>query len=98
MKKEEVVRKLRENIDKLKSFGVKRIGIFGSIVRGEGKEKSDIDVLVEFEDDKKNFENFINLAFFLEELFNRKVDLLTPESISRYIRPYIEKEIVYENV
>ena len=83
---------------KIKSFGVKRIGIFGSFVRGEEKEESDINIIVEFKEGKKNFNNFINLAFFLEELLGRKVDLLTPESISPYIKPYIEREVVYESV
>jgi len=53
---------------------------------------------VEFEEGKKNFDNFINLAFYLEELLGRKVDLLTPESISQYIKPYMEKEVIYESV
>jgi len=96
--KEEVIRKIRESREKIKEFGVKRIGLFGSVLRGEATEKSDIDIVVEFEEGKKNFENFMGLAFFLEELFGRKIDLLTPESISPYIRPYIEKEIVYEKV
>ncbi len=58
-------------------FAVRRIGLFGSFVRGEEKETSDVDILVEFE--KPTFRNFMNLAFFLEDLFGRKVDLLTPE-------------------
>ncbi len=98
MNKEEILRKIRENRDKIRSFGVKRIGVFGSFVRGEEKEDSDIDIIVEFEEEKKNFDNFINLAFYLEELLGRKVDLLTPESISQYMKPYVEREIVYENV
>ena len=98
MKKEEILKKIRENKEKIRSFEVKRIEIFGSFVRGEEKEESDIDIIVEFEEGKKNFDNFINLAFFLEELLGRKVDLLTPESISPYIKPYIEKEVVYESV
>jgi len=98
MRKEEVLDKLRENRNILKRFGVRRIGVFGSIVRGEEREGSDIDIIVEFEEDKKNFDNFINLAFFLEDLLGRKVDLLTPESISPYIKPSIEKEIIYERV
>jgi len=53
---------------------------------------------VEFEEGKKNFDNFINLAFFLEELLSRNVDLLTPESISPYMKSYIESEVVYESV
>jgi len=98
MNKEEILRKIRENRDKIRSFGVKRIGVFGSFVRGEEKEDSDIDIIVEFEEEKKNFDNFINLAFYLEELLGRKVELLTPESISQYMKPYVEREIVYENV
>jgi uncharacterized protein len=74
-------------------FAVKRIGLFGSYVRGEETKESDIDILVEFED--PTFRNFMNLAFFLEDLFGRRVDLLTPEGISHRIRPSIEKEVVW---
>jgi len=98
MTKEQVIQKLRENMDKIRSFGVKKIGIFGSVVRDETREDSDIDIIVEFEKDKKNFENFINLAFFLEDLLGREVDLLTSESISPYIKPYIQEEIIYEKI
>ena len=95
MDKEEVIRLIKENYEEIKRFGVKRIGIFGSVVRGEAGKDSDVDVVVEFEDGKKTFENFINLALFLEELLGRKVDLLTSESVSPYIRPYIEEEVVF---
>ena len=98
MNKEEILKMIRENKGKIKEFGVKRIGIFGSFVKDTATEKSDIDIIVEFEEGKKNFENFINLAFFLEEILGRKIDLLTPESISPYIKPYIEKEVIYERV
>jgi predicted nucleotidyltransferase len=76
-------------------FGVKKIGVFGSVARGEAKKGSDVDVLVEFEKDKKNFDNFIDLSFFLEDLFGRKVDLITTSGIDKYIRPYVEKEVVW---
>ncbi len=76
-----------------KRFAVRRIGLFGSFVRGEETERSDIDILVEFED--PTFRNFMSLAFFLEDLFGRKVDLLTPEGISHRIRPFVEKEVVW---
>jgi len=74
-------------------FAVRRIGLFGSFVRGEETRESDIDILVEFED--PTFRNFMNLAFFLEDIFGRRVDLLTPEGISHRIRPYVEKEVVW---
>lgn len=72
---------------------MRRIGLFGSFVRGEETKKSDIDILVEFED--PTFRNFMNLAFFLEDIFGRRVDLLTTEGISHRIRPYVEKEVVW---
>lgn len=71
--------------EKRKRFCVKRIGVFGSFARGEQKDTSDVDILVEFE--KPTFDNFMNLAFFLEDLFQRKVDLVTPNSLSPYIGP-----------
>jgi predicted nucleotidyltransferase len=74
-------------------FGVRKIGIFGSFARGEEKETSDVDVLVELE--KPSFDNFMNLAFFLEDLFQRKVDLVTSNSLSPYIGPYVKNEVVW---
>ena len=74
-------------------YGVRRIGVFGSYVRGEQGEKSDIDILVEF--DKPTFDNFINLSLYLEELFGRKVDLVTIKGLSPYISPIVEKEVVW---
>ena len=74
-------------------FAVRRIGLFGSFVRGEETKESDIDILIEFED--PTFRNFMNLAFYLEDIFSRRVDLLTPEGISHRIRPYVEKEVVW---
>ena len=85
---------LRNNGQEIKRrFAVRRIGLFGSFVRGEETKESDIDILVEFED--PTFRNFMNLAFFLEDIFGRRVDLLTPEGISHRIRPYVEKEVVW---
>lgn len=76
-------------------FGVKKIGVFGSIVRGDAREESDIDVLVEFESTKKSFDNFMELSFFLEELFGKKVDLITTSGLDKYVRPYVEREVVW---
>ena len=85
---------LRDHEQEIKRrFAVRRIGLFGSFVRGEETKESDIDILVEFED--PTFRNFMNLAFSLEDIFSRRVDLLTPEGISHRIRPYVEKEVVW---
>lgn len=76
-------------------YGVQRIGIFGSAGRGEERPDSDIDILVEFAPGKATFRNFMELAFFLEDLFGRKVDLVTEQGLSRYIRPYVTREVVW---
>ena len=76
-------------------FGVKKIGVFGSMVRGDAKKESDVDVLVEFENTKISFDNFMELSFFLEEVFGKKVDLITTSGLDKYVRPYVEREVVW---
>jgi len=93
--KEQVFTLLRKHQPHLQSFGVKRYGLFGSFVQGRQKSQSDIDILVEFETGKKTFDNFMHLAFFLEEILGRHVDLVTPESLSPYIGPHILREVEY---
>jgi len=93
--KENVLALLKEHQDKIRALGVRRIGLFGSFIRGEHRAESDIDLLVEFEPGKKTFDHFIQLSFFLEDLLNRRVELVTPESLSPYIGPYILSEVEY---
>lgn len=93
--KEDVIRLIQSHDAELKAFGVKRLGLFGSFARNEPTEESDVDLLIELETGRYGFVNFSRLWFFLEELFGRKVDLLTPESLSPYIGPYILKEAEY---
>ena len=86
---EEVLPLLRER------FGVTKIGIFGSIARGEDRPGSDVDVLVELSPDHLTFRNFIALVDFLEDLYGRKVDLLTVGGIDPLIRQDVESEVVW---
>ncbi|MEO5358525.1 MAG: nucleotidyltransferase family protein [Nitrospirae bacterium YQR-1] len=74
----------------LRRYQVGSIALFGSYVRGEQRDDSDIDFLVEFENN--TYSNFINLVYSLEELFNRSVTVLSEESLSPYIKPYVMKE------
>jgi len=87
----EIISLLKKHKGLLKKYKVKRIGLFGSYVRGEQKRGSDIDFLVEFEE--PNFDNFMDLIFHLEDLFRKKVELITNGSLSPYIEPYVEKEV-----
>jgi hypothetical protein len=63
--KEEVLSLLQQHRDSFRELGVKRLGLFGSFVRGEQTDSSDIDILVEFEPERKTFDNFIRMAFLL---------------------------------
>jgi len=91
----EILKKLEENKNKIREFGVKRIGLFGSYVRGEQKKDSDIDIVVEFEKGKKNFDNYMELKFFLEDLFRCKVDLVVLESIKPDLKSSILESVKY---
>jgi len=93
--KQEFLELIRTNSQRLRNLGVSRIGLFGSFVRDQVVANSDLDVLVEFETGKKTFDNFMELANFLEDTTARDVDLLTPESLSQYIGPHILEEVEY---
>ena len=79
----------------LKFHGIERIGLFGSFVRNEQKESSDIDLLIHFSKGKKSLHNLVSLGHELEKLFGRNVDLVTTESLSKYIGPRILSEVQY---
>jgi len=98
MNKNDIFQKLRANREELVRLGVRRIGLFGSHVRGESNAASDLDFLVEFSHGSKSYDNFIDLCFFLEQTFGRGIDLLTPESLSPHLRPQIETEVEFENL
>ena len=93
--KEGILTLIREHQDKIKNFGVKRLGLFGSFAREEQSKSSDVDLLVEFEGSLKTFDNFMKMVFFLEDLFGRPVELVTTEALSPYIGPHILKEVEY---
>ena len=93
--KKNILTIIKDNQRRIQDFGVKRLGLFGSFVRGEQNRHSDVDLIVEFDKGKKSFDNFIHLSFFLEDLLHRPVELVTPESLSPYLRPHITQEVEY---
>jgi len=76
-------------------FGVAKIGIFGSFVRGEERPDSDVDVLVTFRKGKETFDNYMDCKFYLEDLFGRRVDLIMKGAIKKRLKPFILGEVVY---
>lgn len=86
--------KQKENILK-EQFCVERIGIFGSFAKGQETPASDIDMLVEFKSGCSTFDNYIELKFYLEDLYDRKVDLVTNKALKPQIKAEILKETRY---
>ena len=96
LNKEIIKQRIRSNKTQIMNLGINTIGLFGSYVRGEQYEKSDIDLLVEFEKDKESFDNFMELCYLLEEIFEgEKVEVVTKNSLSPYIGPDILLEVEY---
>jgi len=94
--KENILSEMKQQKRKLQNLGIVRIGLFGSYVREEQSEKSDIDILLEFEPEKENFDNYMSVYDILENLFrNEKVEIVTRNGLSPYIGPQILKEVVY---
>ena len=96
--KQDLLVALAKNSEAIKSYGVNSLGLFGSFVKEKNNDKSDIDLLVDFAPDKKSFDNFMGLSFFLEDLFGRKVEIVTPQSLSKFIGPHILKEVQHVSI
>ena len=93
--KKEILEILRQKLPELRErYGVKKIGLFGSYARGEQKERSDIDLLVEFEKPIDLFRLF-ELEEELSELLGAKVEIVTPEGLKERIRQYIMQDVAY---
>ncbi|MBI2676320.1 MAG: nucleotidyltransferase family protein [Candidatus Aenigmarchaeota archaeon] len=96
---DKILRKIARYKKRIEKYGVKRIGLFGSYARDEHMVSSDIDFIVEFEKGKATLDNFMNLQFFLEKLFGKRVDLLTAEGVRSIrieaVRKSIEERAIY---
>jgi len=94
MKLIEVIKILKNNSPELVQLGVKSLALFGSTARNEATSTSDVDILVEFDRSVGLFE-FVRLKLLLEEMLNRKVDLVTPDAIHPALRDRILSEAIY---
>jgi len=94
--KEYILSTIRFNKPKFEKLGVINIGLFGSYLRAEQSKDSDIDILLDFEPSKENFDNYMDACDLFEELFkNEKVEIVTKNGLSPYIGPKILMEVVY---
>ena len=93
--REIILNKIEQNLETIKKYSVKRIGLFGSYVKNKQTKKSDIDIVVEFKKGKKTFDNYMELKFFLEDLLECKVDLVIAEAIKPDLKSYIMEDVKY---
>lgn len=91
--KHDLLTALQESRHQLRDLGVKSLGLFGSFLRGEQQAASDVDLVVEFEAGQKTFDHYMQLAFLLEDILQRTVQVLTPESLSPHLGPHILSEV-----
>ncbi|MDB5235775.1 MAG: hypothetical protein JWR44_2768 [Hymenobacter sp.] len=87
--KAEVIERLQQQREQLRALGVAQLGLFGSFVRDEAGPESDVDLLVDFQQDQKSLHALVALGDFLEGLLGRKVELLTRPGLSPYIGPHV---------
>ena len=80
---------------RLLAAGVERLGIFGSVARGQENAASDVDILVTLRPDARTFDNLFLVGELLEEVFHRRVDLVTESALSPYIAPHVYAEVRY---
>ncbi len=98
MDKDKIIRLIKENYSVLMTeYGVSRIGIFGSVVKGNITEDSDLDIVVEFK--KPIGFKFIRLVEYLENLFGKKVDVITKDGIEnirvKEVARNIKRNLIY---
>ncbi len=89
---EKIIKEIEKRKEKIKGYGVRKIGVFGSVLKGKLTKKSDIDILIEFKN--LSFDNYAEVIILLEKLFKRKIDLITESSL-RPEMAYVKKEAEY---
>jgi hypothetical protein len=97
--KKEIKQKIREKDLLIRKYGISKVGLFGSYVRGQQRENSDIDILIDFEEGQETFDNFIEVCAIFDSIFKgKKVEVVTINGLSPYIGPHILKEVEYVKI
>ncbi|MFG6097894.1 nucleotidyltransferase family protein [Leptothoe sp. ISB3NOV94-8A] len=88
-----VAASIQENLQSIQSFDVKSLELFGSVARNEATESSDLDLLVDF-NSPATFDRYMDLKFFLENLFKCPIDLVTKRSLKPALQATVLKEAI----
>lgn len=94
--KNNILKLLKSNKHKLSEFGIRNVGLFGSYIRNEQSSESDIDLLIDFEPEKENFDNYMAVYDLFETIFkNEKIEVVTKNGLSPHIGTNILNEVQY---
>jgi len=88
----QAIERLMASEGEIRALGVQRLALFGSVLRGEARPDSDVDLLVQFAPGKKTYERFLALCDLLEAVLGRRVELVTAEALSPFLGPRILAE------
>jgi hypothetical protein len=89
---------IESHVDEIRALGARRIGVFGSFARGQARDDSDVDVYVEFDDEKRTYDNFFALYELLERVLGRRVDLVTDKALTETKARLILPTVRYASV
>lgn len=89
---EKIIGKMERNAEDIKKYGVKKIGLFGSYLKGTPKKGSDVDILVEF--NEISYDDYYKVLVLLKKLLKKKIDLVISESLRPELN-YVKNEAVY---
>lgn len=92
LNRDQAVQRLAACEPEIRALGVSRLAIFGSVLRGQARTDSDVDLLVQFAPGEKTYDRFFALSELLEAHLGRPVELVTTESLSPFIGPRILAE------
>ena len=93
--KKELIGRILASQEELRTYGIKQLGIFGSFERNEARENSDVDFFINFDIEYKTLKNFVRLSHYLQDITGRKVEIVTPQSLNKFIGKYIIQEVEY---
>ena len=93
--KKELIGRILASQEELRTYGIKQLGIFGSFARNEARENSDVDFFINFDIEYKTLKNFVRLSHYLQDITGRKVEIVTPQSLNKFIGKYIIQEVEY---
>ncbi|MCY7411002.1 MAG: nucleotidyltransferase domain-containing protein [Chitinophagales bacterium] len=96
LNKQIIIGKLKQNKATIENFGVSKVGLFGSYVRNEQRDDSDIDILIQLQEDKSTLDNFLNVCWLLDKMFpGKKVEVATQNGLNKRLRSFVLNEVEY---